>query len=61
MCEHAHVACRDACPEDVASVVSKLYEVGNFPKVCGVIDDMLVNVDAPHENEEAFMDSHGNH
>lgn len=50
-----------AWPEDIGSVVAKFYEVANFPQVCGVIDGMLVNIDAPNVNEEAFVDRHGNH
>lgn len=33
----------------------------NFPRVAGVVDGSLVKIDAPHENEMAFVDRNGNH
>ena len=48
-------------PDNVADVVQKFYELGGLPLVCGCIDGTLIKIDAPRENEEAFVDRHGNH
>ena len=48
-------------PDNVRDVVQKFYELGGLPLVCGCIDGTLIKIDAPRENEEAFVDRHGNH
>lgn len=50
-----------AWPDNISSIVAKLYKVANFPGAGNVIDGTLVKIYAPHNNEEAFVDRHGNH
>jgi len=37
------------------------FRKGGFPSVCGCVDGTLINIDAPHYNEDQFVDRDGNH
>ncbi len=48
-------------PENPIQVAADFYNVAEFPSVCGVVDGTLIPIDAPSENEQFFVDRHGNH
>lgn len=48
-------------PGNIGEIVNKFFNMANFPHVVGVIDGTLIPIDAPTENEESFVDRHGNH
>lgn len=48
-------------PNNDTSIAQKFYEMGGFPSVCGCIDGILINIDAPSQYEENFVDRHGKH
>jgi len=35
--------------------------VANIPRICGIVDGSLIPIDAPHQNESAFVDRNGQH
>ena len=49
--------------EDAGQIPQKFAQLSSnpFPNVAGLIDGSLINIDAPFEHEEAFVDRHGNH
>lgn len=44
-----------------ASIAVKFFRFANFPRVAGCIDGSLIPIDAPEENENAYVDRKGNH
>lgn len=48
-------------PNNIYNLPEVFLRKGGFPSVCGCIDGTIINIDAPHENEEAYVDRHGNH
>lgn len=39
----------------------KFMEIARFPRVAGIVDDSLIPIDAPEDNEEAYIDRKGSH
>ena len=37
------------------------YEIANIPNILGAIDGSLINIIAPHNDENVFVDRKGNH
>jgi hypothetical protein len=37
------------------------FQIRGIPQIIGIVDGTLINIDAPTEHEEAFIDRHGNH
>lgn len=48
-------------PIDMQNVTKNLYDIAGFPMVCGVVDGTLINIAAPSDHEELYVDRHGNH
>ena len=50
-------------PQDASNIAPQFQLVSStcFPNVAGLIDGSLINIDAPTQHEEAFVDRHGNH
>ncbi|XP_039299968.1 putative nuclease HARBI1 [Nilaparvata lugens] len=48
-------------PQEVATSCAAFYDVAGFPQVIGCIDGTLIPIDAPPEDEPAFVDRKGNH
>ena len=48
-------------PDDPSALALKFFQKGGFPNVVGCADGTLVNIDAPHQNEAAYVDRYGNH
>lgn len=48
-------------PTNVEKVVKRFFSIKGMPMVCGCLDGTLINIDAPKNNEEVFVDRHGNH
>lgn len=48
-------------PEDVFHTASQFHNAAGMPQVVGAADGTLIEIDAPHENEAAFVDRHGKH
>lgn len=48
-------------PEDIVSVSAGFYAIAGFPQVVGCVDGTLITIDAPSENESAYVDRKGNH
>lgn len=46
---------------DIHAIPQLFVRAANFPRVAGVVDGSLVKIDAPHENEFAFVDRDGDH
>lgn len=46
---------------DMLDVIQRFHAMAGFPEVCGVVDGILINIDAPTANEPAFVDRHGKH
>lgn len=46
---------------NVQSVPQRFMRVANFPRVAGIVDGSLIQLDAPHENEMSYVDRDGNH
>ncbi|KAL7645369.1 UNVERIFIED_CONTAM: hypothetical protein RMT77_003755 [Armadillidium vulgare] len=42
-------------------VIQQFHAISGFPPVCGVVDGILIKIDAPVNNEPAFIDRHQNH
>jgi len=48
-------------PLDCAKNAVEFLRIGGFPSVAGAVDGTLIKIDSPNENEEQFVDRHGNH
>ncbi len=48
-------------PENCDAVAAQFLQKGGFPSVYGLVDGTLINIDAPVQNEQVFVDRHGNH
>jgi len=48
-------------PPNMSNVASEFLRVGRFPSVAGCVDGTLINILAPKDNEEQFVDRYGNH
>jgi len=48
-------------PTDTTIIASEFMRKGGFPSVCELVDGTLINIEAPTQNEEHFVDRHGNH
>jgi len=48
-------------PTDCSNLAMQFFHKGGFPSVCGCVDGILINILAPYENEEQFVDRKGNH
>ncbi|KAJ3655791.1 hypothetical protein Zmor_014904 [Zophobas morio] len=48
-------------PENIPNEIEKFYRIAHFPHVCGVVDGSLIPIDAPTNNEPAFVDRWGGH
>lgn len=48
-------------PINVEEVVERFFLMKGMPMVCGCLDGTLIKIDAPKNNEEVFVDRHGNH
>lgn len=48
-------------PQNIENVMNRFFRIANFPFVCGAIDGILITLNAPYENEPAFVDQKGNH
>lgn len=54
---HIHVR----WPADVTNVVNKFEEIAGFPHVIGLIDGSLIFIDAPSNDEPAYVDRKNRH
>lgn len=54
----AHVRLPTVNTEKIAE---DFHRLAGFPRVVGVVDGTLIPMDAPHLNEAAYVDRHGNH
>ena len=43
------------------NTVRSFHAIAGMPLVCGCVDGTLINIDAPHLSEPAYVDRHGNH
>ena len=48
-------------PENVLNVSASFFAKAQFPQVIGCVDGTLIKIDAPNENEPAYVDRNGNH
>ncbi|KAL7637440.1 UNVERIFIED_CONTAM: hypothetical protein RMT77_012168 [Armadillidium vulgare] len=48
-------------PQNTFNVIQQFHAIAGFPHVCGVVDGILIKIDAPVHNEPAFVDRHQNH
>ncbi|KAG5896331.1 hypothetical protein JTB14_030534 [Gonioctena quinquepunctata] len=48
-------------PNNTANVVERFHNLAGFPEVCGAVDGTLINIDAPTNDETAYVDRHGKH
>nr|CAI5830763.1 unnamed protein product [Callosobruchus analis] len=48
-------------PENILNVSAGFFAIAGFPQVIGCVDGTLVKIDAPTENEPAFVDRNGKH
>lgn len=48
-------------PNHTADIDGRFYFLAEFPHIAGVVDGTLIQIDAPSENESAYVDRHGNH
>jgi len=48
-------------PENSIDVPVEFLRKGGFPNVSGCVDGILIDIDAPVDNEAAYVDRHGNH
>lgn len=47
--------------ESVYAIPQHFMRVANFPRVAGIVDGSLIKIDAPHDDEAAFVDRNGSH
>ncbi|XP_057667254.1 putative nuclease HARBI1 [Diorhabda carinulata] len=48
-------------PENPVRIAQQFFNIAGFPSVCECVDGTLVNIDAPTENETAYVDRHVYH
>lgn len=48
-------------PGNAAYIAESFKTFANFPNVAGIVDGSLIKIDAPNENESAYVDRHGKH
>jgi hypothetical protein len=48
-------------PTNTENIALDFLKKGGFPSVAGAADGIVVNIDRPNNNEEAFIDRHGDH
>jgi len=48
-------------PDNPAGIAEDFLDEGGMPFVCGCLDGTLINIDAPVQDEAAYVDRHGNH
>ncbi|KAJ3654353.1 hypothetical protein Zmor_013546 [Zophobas morio] len=48
-------------PRNLFSVIRKFHQIAELPMVVGVVDGILINIDAPTVDEEGFVDRYGDH
>lgn len=48
-------------PDNTANVIERFHNLAGFPEVCGAVDEILINIDAPTNNEPIYVDCHGKH
>ncbi|RXG71310.1 putative nuclease HARBI1 [Armadillidium vulgare] len=48
-------------PQNTFDIIQQFHAIAGFPHVCGVVDGILIKIDAPVHNEPAFVDRHHNH
>ena len=46
---------------NTALIPQMFMRVANIPRICGIVDGSLFPIDAPHQNESAFVDRNGQH
>lgn len=46
---------------NVQTVPQRFMRVANFPRVAGIVDGSLIQMDSPQENELSYVDRDGNH
>lgn len=48
-------------PPNMEETVHNFHAIAGMPLVCGCIDGTLINIDAPHVDEPAYVERHGKH
>lgn len=48
-------------PNHTANIETGFLVMADFPRVAGIVDGTLINIDAPSIDESAYVDRHGNH
>uniref|UniRef100_A0A8D8Z7C7 Putative nuclease HARBI1 n=1 Tax=Cacopsylla melanoneura TaxID=428564 RepID=A0A8D8Z7C7_9HEMI len=48
-------------PDDVGQIAAGFLQKGGFPSVAGCVDGTMVNIDAPTQFEEQYVNRHGKH
>ncbi|KAJ8892228.1 hypothetical protein PR048_004808 [Dryococelus australis] len=49
-------------PAAPALAIPQLFmRTANFPRIAGIVDGLLIKIDAQHNNEGAFVDRNGDH
>lgn len=48
-------------PNDIDDVILRFSRIAHMPLVIGCIDGTLIKIDAPRENEQQYVDRHGDH
>lgn len=48
-------------PNNLQETAMGFFQIRGIPQIIGIVDGTLINIDAPTEHEEAFIDRHGNH
>jgi hypothetical protein len=46
---------------EISHIPLRFQEIGGMPCVCGCVDGTLIQIKAPTDGEEHFVDRHGNH
>jgi hypothetical protein len=48
-------------PANTDEIAADFFRIAGFPSVAGCVDGTMIKIDAPTDNEEQFVDRHGNH
>nr|XP_023025292.1 putative nuclease HARBI1 [Leptinotarsa decemlineata] len=47
--------------DNTGNVIERFHNLAGFPEVYGAVDGILINMDAPTNNEPVYVDRHGKH
>src|SRR5690348_17337475 len=47
--------------QNISDVPQRFMQLAHLPRVAGCVDGTLIPMDAPQENEAAYVDRHGKH